>query len=66
MQQQEQRPMGGQLLPFMGALPHPPRPPIVRQEWCEDPAQYFRRVLDQLIDHIVEVRRNIHDSWVYF
>jgi hypothetical protein len=33
----------------------PPRPPVVRPEWCETPATYARRVLDQLIDHIVQV-----------
>eukprot|EP00798_Chlamydomonas_sp_ICE-L_P030200 gene30200-35183_t len=36
--------------------PRPPRPPVVKPEWCETPEAYFKRVLDQLIDHVVQTR----------
>lgn len=35
-------------------LHRPPRPPIVRPEWCETAHQYARRVLDQLMDYVVQ------------
>ena len=31
------------------------RPPVVRQEWCESPEAYAKRVLDQMIDYVVQV-----------
>lgn len=33
----------------------PPRPPVVKSEWCEQPQAYASRLIDQLLDHIVQV-----------
>ncbi|GLI69504.1 hypothetical protein VaNZ11_014138 [Volvox africanus] len=37
--------------------PQAPRPPVVKPEWCEDPKQYALRMLDQLIDYVVQNNR---------
>ena len=36
--------------------PQPPRPPVVKPEWCEAPSAYAQRIIDQLIDYVVQVR----------
>ncbi|GAX81428.1 hypothetical protein CEUSTIGMA_g8858.t1 [Chlamydomonas eustigma] len=33
------------------------RPPVVKQEWCEPAESYAQRILDQMIDFVVESRR---------
>ncbi|EFJ46635.1 hypothetical protein VOLCADRAFT_92800 [Volvox carteri f. nagariensis] len=37
--------------------PQAPRPPVLKPEWCEDPKAYAYRVLDQLIDYVVQSNR---------
>ncbi|GLC52223.1 hypothetical protein PLESTB_000596700 [Pleodorina starrii] len=37
--------------------PQAPRPPVVKPEWCEDPRAFALRVLDQLIDYVVQNNR---------
>lgn len=37
-------------------MPKPPRPPVVKPEWCEPAELYAHRILDQLIDYIVRSR----------
>ncbi|KAG1665339.1 hypothetical protein FOA52_011753 [Chlamydomonas sp. UWO 241] len=34
-----------------------PRPPPVLQDWCETPAQYAARLIDQFVDFVVQSRR---------
>ena len=31
----------------------------VRPEWCEEPKAYALRVINQLIDHVVQVRQDV-------
>lgn len=35
--------------------PQPPRPPVVKPEWCETPSAYAHRIIDQLLDYVVQV-----------
>eukprot|EP00198_Chlamydomonas_reinhardtii_P008888 XP_001698225.1 flagellar associated protein [Chlamydomonas reinhardtii] len=37
--------------------PQPPRPPVVKPEWCEAPSAYAQRIIDQLIDYVVQNNR---------
>lgn len=37
-------------------MPPMQRPPVVRQEWCEGAEAYAKRVLEQMIDYVVQVR----------
>lgn len=32
------------------------RPPAVKPEWCESPEAYAKRLIDQAIDYVVQVR----------
>lgn len=36
--------------------PQPPRPPVVKPEWCEMPSAYAQRIIDQLVDYVIQVR----------
>lgn len=38
-------------------LPELQRPPLVKQDWCEGPEAYAQRVLDELMDWVVQSRR---------
>jgi hypothetical protein len=41
------------------------RPPVVKQEWCEPAEAYAQRILDQMIDFVVEVRCHIpREYWI--
>ncbi len=44
----------------------PRRPPIVKQEWCESTEAYAKRVLDQLIDYVVQVWNECGDDSVKY
>ncbi|KAG1656836.1 hypothetical protein FOA52_006291 [Chlamydomonas sp. UWO 241] len=40
----------------------PHRPPVVKQEWCEPTAAYADRIIDQLIDYVVQSKQARADS----
>lgn len=42
----------------LDSFPAAARPPVVKMEWCEDPKTYFERVIDQMIDFVVQSKRS--------
>ncbi len=52
-----QQPMPGtEVVVEVREPPQPPRPPVVKPEWCEAPSAYAQRIIDQLVDYVVQVR----------
>ncbi len=43
-------------VPSRCCVRRPPLPPTVRPEWCEEPSAYARRLIDTLIDGILQQR----------
>ncbi|KAL6755881.1 hypothetical protein V8C86DRAFT_160826 [Haematococcus lacustris] len=60
----QELPVGCKVLCKVLEAPEPRRPPVVRQEWCEGPATYAARIIDQLIDYIVQVRSSTYKASV--
>ncbi|GFH19219.1 uncharacterized protein HaLaN_16132, partial [Haematococcus lacustris] len=60
----QELPVGCKVLCKVLEAPEPRRPPVVRQEWCEGPATYAARIIDQLIDYIVQVRSSSYKASV--